>query len=774
MKNLAIKSFITVALFLGIVPLYAQHQVSGRIVDESTNSPLESANVILRTIDSVLVTGVTSNQKGVFQIKNIPSGSYFITASFIGYSSTTISLNGLSKSVDLDDILLSEEANELGAVTVTASNVINKSDRLIIFTTEQQKANASNGINILTTMQLPRLTVNPLTNEVSLPGDESVQFCINGVMVTHSDIRAIQPKEIVRIEYYDNPGVRYGDAGAVINYILKREVAGGSVSMDLSNAVTTSFGDDQIAAKFNYKKSEFGVNYSLRYRNPTKMWGDEERTFNFEDGSSMQRFDKGIPGSMSENQHKISLNYNLLDNGKYYFNATLRHTILEDDKMRRSSQYTSLDPTDITNIHQGANSLQQLPSLDLYYMRNLKNKQTVVLNVVGTYINTATNQKYEERNNAQTITDIISDVEGKKYSVIGEGIYEKTFENSNRFTAGLKHTQAFANNEYTGTVYSLTKMDQTETYTYAEYSGKKNKLSYTGGIGLSRSWARQKGEDDYTFYTFRPKVTLQYDFSREMYLRLRGNVNNNSPSLSMISAVDQYIDTLQVMRGNPSLKPNLNYHTDLTYSYRKGMYGVNFSTSYDNRPNAIMTEIRRENNRFISIYNNQKNWQKINSELTLNAGPIKKLVMVSLTGGVNRYISDGNSYLHTYTNFYYRAQLTMMYKKFMGVFQAGSANDWFSGETMHGGEDIHMFMVMYNGGKFTAGVGIMLPFSDEYKRYDENRNSYSPSKMYAYANDFSRMLLLKFAWNFDFGRKVKSGSKRISNEDTDSGIMRTN
>ena len=774
MKNLAIKSFITVALFLGIVPLYAQHQVSGRIVDESTNSPLESANVILRTIDSVLVTGVTSNQKGVFQIKNIPSGSYFITASFIGYSSTTISLNGLSKSVDLDDILLSEEANELGAVTVTASNVINKSDRLIIFTTEQQKANASNGINILTTMQLPRLTVNPLTNEVSLPGDESVQFCINGVMVTHSDIRAIQPKEIVRIEYYDNPGVRYGDAGAVINYILKREVAGGSVSMDLSNAVTTSFGDDQIAAKFNYKKSEFGVNYSLRYRNPTKMWGDEERTFNFEDGSSMQRFDEGIPGSMSENQHKISLNYNLLDNGKYYFNATLRHTILEDDKMRRSSQYTSLDPTDITNIHQGANSLQQLPSLDLYYMRNLKNKQTVVLNVVGTYINTATNQKYEERNNAQTITDIISDVEGKKYSVIGEGIYEKTFENSNRFTAGLKHTQAFANNEYTGTVYSLTKMDQTETYTYAEYSGKKNKLSYTGGIGLSRSWARQKGEDDYTFYTFRPKATLQYDFSREMYLRLRGNVNNNSPSLSMISSVDQYIDTLQVMRGNPSLKPNLNYHTDLTYSYRKGMYGVNFSASYDNRPNAIMTEIRRENNRFISIYNNQKNWQKINSELTLNAGPIKKLVMVSLTGGVNRYISDGNSYLHTYTNFYYRAQLTMMYKKFMGVFQAGSANDWFSGETMHGGEDIHMFMVMYNGGKFTAGVGIMLPFSDEYKRYDENRNSYSPSKMYAYANDFSRMLLLKFAWNFDFGRKVKSGSKRINNEDTDSGIMRTN
>ncbi|MDR1224025.1 MAG: hypothetical protein LBL07_14275 [Tannerella sp.] len=41
----------------------------------------------------------------------------------------------------------------------------------------------------------------------------------------------------------------------------------------------------------------------------------------------------------------------------------------------------------------------------------------------------------------------------------------------------------------------------------------------------------------------------------------------------------------------------------------------------------------------------------------------------------------------------------------------------------------------------------------------------------AYANDFSRILLLKFAWNFNYCRRMKDGSKRLNNTDTDSGLF---
>jgi hypothetical protein len=755
----------------------AQHRISGRVVmmEEDRETPLERANVTLNTVgDSTFAGGTASDAKGVFEFRNVSPGDYAVTVSYVGFAPRTLLLNGLAKSIDLGDLLLEEATTRPGEVTVTASNTTYKADRQIVFVTGQQKANASNGINLLNVIQFPRLTVNPVTNAVSLPGDESLQFCINGVKVNHEDVRALQPDEVIRVEYLDNPGLRYGGADVVINYIVRREVAGGAVSVDLGNAVTTAFGDDQVAAKFNYRKSGFGLNYAVRYREPTEMWADEERTFNFTDGSTVKRFSEGSPGNMTENEHRISFNYNLLEDGTYFFNATLRHSFSKEEKMRYSSQYTSLHPADRTDTYQGSNSIQRLPSADLYYMRSLKDRQLVILNVVGTYINSGMDRRYEEKKGAVTVSDIVSVVDGDKYSVIGEGIYERTFENAGRFTAGVNHTQAFANNDYSGTVSARTEMDQADSYLYAEYAGAKGKFNYIGGAGLSRSWARQRGGEAYSFYTFRPKLTVQYDFSRSMFIRLKGELYNTSPSLSNLSAVDQYIDTLQVMRGNPALKPNLNYSANLLFNRKTGICGISVLASYLYSPKPVMEDVRREDDLFIRTVANQKSRQKLNSEWTLSVGPVRKILLVSLTGGVNHYRSEGHTYRHVYTNLYYRAQVMAMYRRFTALFQAGSANDRFSGETLDGGENMHLVMLNWNAGKFTAGAGLMLPFSSRYKRYSENRNIYSPAKMDAYANDFSRMLLLKFAWNFNYGRKMKDGSKRLNNTDTDSGIMTVN
>lgn len=218
---------------------------------------------------------------------------------------------------------------------------------------------------------------------------------------------------------------------------------------------------------------------------------DQEQTFNFSDGTSMTRYDNGLPGNISENYHNFSLNYNLLDDGKYYFSATVRYSINDDERMSYFNQTNSLFPDQKSKVLQGANTYQKLPSIDLYYLHNLRNRQTLIFNIVGTYINSKLYQQYEEFKNNETIVDIISDVVGNKYSVIGEGIYEKIFDNSHRFTAGIKHTQSYTNNEYLGDVNSLTKLNQAETYLYAEYSGKIKKFSYTGGVGVSRMLIRQ-------------------------------------------------------------------------------------------------------------------------------------------------------------------------------------------------------------------------------------------------------------------------------------------
>ena len=47
---------------------------------------------------------------------------------------------------------------------------------------------------------LPKVQINPLFNEIKLPGGGEVQLRINGAKVELTEIIALQPSEIIRIE----------------------------------------------------------------------------------------------------------------------------------------------------------------------------------------------------------------------------------------------------------------------------------------------------------------------------------------------------------------------------------------------------------------------------------------------------------------------------------------------------------------------------------------------------------------------------------------------
>ena len=67
------------------------------------------------------------------------------------------------------------------------------------------------------------------------------------------------------------------------------------------------------------------------------------------------------------------------------------------------------------------------------------------------------------------MTNIYTKVDGKRYSVIGEGIYEKELETG--ISAGLKHTQAYTDNVYSGSGDYTTPYDGDLNRIYAQYVG---------------------------------------------------------------------------------------------------------------------------------------------------------------------------------------------------------------------------------------------------------------------------------------------------------------
>lgn len=749
-------------------------EIKGTVRDASDKS-IEYVNVVLQTIDSTFVAGVTTSPEGEFIFKNTAAGDYRLVLSSIGYNTGYITLNGVKRHTDLGPIVLDSASIALEGVTITGSSQISRADRKLVFPSERQMKTSTNGVNLLQELMLPRILVNPMNNEIGLSGGGELQLRINGVKAEIDEIKAIRPADIIRIEYHDNPGLRYGNAEVVLDYIVRRPETGGNFGADISQGLNTMWGNYNLYGKVNHKKSEFGFSYYMGPRDFNGMYRDNEEEFHLADGTTLRRLEKGEPSKATMCQHNLNVNYSLQASENSLFSATFR---LRGNNQPhwdyKGTLYNANDETDVVDMTDRTDQSWTRPSLDLYYQQNLKNKQTLVFNVVGTYNREKSQRLYQESTPGNILTDIDNNIRGNKYSLIAEAIYEKQYSKGNALSFGLNHTQSYSNNEYRNGHYYETNMHQGNTYIFGEYRGKIDKLNYRLGVAMTRFYYNQSGKDKSTEnYSFNPSIVLHYAMSDNSYLRWKGNIYNASPSLGDLSDVEQAVDSFQIRRGNPHLKSYMCYHTELTYEWKKGIFYTNLWGAYDYRPNAIMDEKIQEGHKIVQTWDNQKDWQKLSGRAMLRVGPIRDILQFSFTGGVNHYMSHGNHYSHTYTNWFCEAEASLSYKQFSLFWQINTNWNNFWGETLSGGENIQMLAVYYKHKNLRVGVGAFNPFTDNYKVQSENWNKFASYKTNNYIKESSRMFLVNFSYNFSFGRSFKTAQRKVNNSDNDSGVMGT-
>jgi hypothetical protein len=751
-------------------------EIKGKVLQASDRSALEFVTVVLQTSDSAFVTGVVTDVKGEFAFNNVANGDYRLILSNIGYETLRVELQGENRNIDLKEILLEETSIALDGLTVTATNQTTRVDRRLIFPTDQQIKASTNGVDLLMQLGLPKVTVNPMNMAATLVGDGELQYRINGVKVELQDILALQPADIIRVEYHDNPGLRYGNAEVVLDYIVHRPETGGNGGLMSMNGFKRKFAfmNENLYGRINHKKSEFSFNYFMNYRDINSSWRDNEERFVLGDGTVLNRKEVGAPGQLQYLNNFVTTSYSY-QNEKRMFNATFRYGNFNQPHMDfNGTLYNMSNPDDKVDMIDYSSSGSYRPAIDLYYQENLKNGQALVLNWVGTYNYTDNNRLYDESRNGVSLTHVNNHVIGKKYSWIGEAIYEKSF-GANRLSGGVRHLQSYSNNTYINGFDYTTEMTQGETFLYTEFKGKVQKFDYVIGIGATRSYFSQanKNEDGYSNYTFNPRLTLQYALPGQSSIRLRSEVTNISPSLSELSAIDRTVDSLQIQRGNPFLDPYLRYYSQLTYNYRKGIFNLNAEGSFEYRPDAIMDEKFAEGNKIVQTWNNQQNAQMWTGLIGMRIGPVKDILQFSIRGGVRHFISNGNTYRHTYTNWYTISDVSANYKNAMLGIGVETNRDGFIGETMNGGENLHFITAGYTYKKANLSFIMFNPFVDNYRVKSENRSQYASYNRTMYIKDTSRFWTLRFTWNFSFGRTFNAAQKRLSNTDEDSGVMQT-
>ncbi|GAA4795879.1 TonB-dependent receptor [Olivibacter ginsenosidimutans] len=118
------------------------------------------------------------------------------------------------------------------------------------------------------------------------------------------------------------------------------------------------------------------------------------------------------------------------------------------------------------------------------------------------------------------------------------------------------------------------KLDQTSNQVGAILNYKTAKTSLN--VGAKVSAVRFKQLDNYTddlfkrnFTNFNPQLNYQYKFSQQKSVRLSYNGNNTQPTLDQIQPVRVNTDPLNIVLGNPDLKPSFTNRFNLGYSSYK-------------------------------------------------------------------------------------------------------------------------------------------------------------------------------------------------------------
>ena len=754
---------------------YAQNKVNGTVIDRTDNSKLIGVNVTLSN-DSGQVAGTTTDINGKFTL-NAEKGDYILELSYIGYETIRMALT-VNDNTHIGTIQMQEGATELGEVVVESQAIIQKVDRQILLPSKEQMQASSDGVSLLQNLQIPRIVISPIDNSVKTLSDESVQLRINGVEASTADVKAINPKDIIRIEYHDQPGVRYNGAAAVVDYIVKHRDTGGSLMLAGTNGLTLpGIGNYYLAGKVHFGKSSLQA--VATYAPYDIYWTrTNNETYHFSTGK-IENNEVGEPTRYKTYPVNVSLNYNWTNGDKNMLNIRLRDNMAYTPYGASDRDSRLYQPTDSFEIHDHENSSSQSPSLDIYYQHNLSHKQHLYFDVVGTYINTHSDRRFLQTplfgSVSTDTTDVISRVRGDKWSLIGEAIYEKEWENI-MLTVGARHNQQWVKNTYLGSTEATVNMTTAETYAFAEMRHRVDKFSYVVGIGVMHTLIDQAGQKQSTWIA-RPQLTMSYDFGKGWFWKYKGYVSGYQPSLSQLSDITQQIDKYQMRRGNPNLRSVMYVSNEMELSWQSKHVNLNLwaNYSYDHKP--IMEETFEEiidgSPYAIRMYDNQRGYHKLHVSPSVQVKLLDNKLMFNVTPFVKYMVSQGNNYNHEHVNYGVRGGIFYLLKgwRFYADVVTAQHNLW--GETLTLGELTHDIGINYNSEHFGFGIMMVNPFSPHGSRtITKDLSALAPTSNTAVMQNYRQVLMLNFNFNLDFGSRASTrGYQRINNEDTESGIL---
>lgn len=654
--------------------------------------------------------------------------------------------------------------HELQEVVIEAPKVIRKADKDVYHPSKSAVDNSKNGMQLLNNLMIPSLSVSDALGSITAAG-QSVQVRINGRTATIDQVRALLPETIKRVEWMDNPGLRYGGANYVLNFIVANPTLGGSLQVYARPALNTAWGFYIADAKFNFGKSQFEIGTNYKLTNKIKTHRDYTETFTYPNGNTITRKETSRGGTMDNTMGNLWTSYNYIKPDTTVFVAEFSMHKDFPGKVLYNGLLSLSDGTDDILLTDSHGDKGTTPSLSIYLQQHFAHKQMLVVDFSSSFYFGRTFSDYIEQKHTSSIppylTDIHTNIKDRNQAYGIEADYIKNWRSS-RFTAGVSYTANRNRSEYENLGGEIFHQRQDKVYFFAEYFRRFGKWSATAGIGAQYTdfLFRESNRGNHS-WSARPQATITYSPNQNHNFRLNFTSWQSTPSLSETNVVPQQLDGFQWRVGNQNLKTANSYMLTFRYGFNlprvNGSFGIRAFTS----PNAITPLLEWSDNRLITTYENSRGLKNLSFFLAPQIEIIPQWLTVS---GYVQYRMErmkGKDYAINHNGWSGNASLQLSHWGFVLSAEYRYAQRDLWGQKIRWGEDLNAIALDYNWKDWQFGAGIIMPFG----KYDQG--SKSLSKWNTNEQHMRLDMCMPFvtvSWNLQWGRQ-KRGVQKIINAD---------
>lgn len=620
MKYLYAFFLLVSALCQGQRPGGPKVRVTGRILEKTTQQPLEYATVAFYSGGNPrAAAGAVTDSKGNFEVE-VAEGTYKIVFEFISFESVTFTDRVISGNTNLGTIQLSDAATQLDEVVVRAerTTVEIKLDKRVYNVGSDLLVKGGTVSDVLD--NIPSVSVDS-DGTVALRGNENVRILIDGrpsnaINITEA-LRLIPADAIDKVEVITNPSARYESegGGGLLNIILKK-----GKNQGINGVLIANVGEPEtygLSANVNYKTEDFNLFTTTAYNHRTNLGRGRVDTEYLNADNTTRNFINEIRRNTRTNDG-VNTNFGMdwyLDKSTTWTNAiNYRRFSGDNPEWVQFDNFNADGEFLFTNFR--FNDQYEI-SEDVEYSTNfVKNfkKEGHKLTIDGAFsIN-----KDDDRSDINDFEELTFNNQRQGRNTIQIN-YELPFGKDNKFEAGYKgdfnslltdfrvDTLDVATGTYNPDLRYTNILEYKEDIhgLYTQFGSKISKFSYLLGLRWEGSDIdiNQLATGDFNnkrYGNFFPSAFLTYELAQDHNLSLSYSRRISRPRGRLINPFSNFSSNINIFQGNPDLDPSFTDAIDVGYLKRWNKLTLS-SSAYLNYTKGAFQFVRIESGDFVTV-----------------------------------------------------------------------------------------------------------------------------------------------------------------------------